>query len=98
MWPVPEASPQWAAVGALSELGLEGSREADGDRLCMFLWRASPIEPSSEFCLMTRADLDGGSGAWGWVAGSTGRDPVLLPAIPAMLLSTNRGQGDLRKR
>lgn len=45
-WPVPKVSPQCALLGALSELGLEGEGEADGDRLCLFLQRASPVEAS----------------------------------------------------
>ena len=76
--------------GSHSELGLEGLGEADGDRLCTFLRWASLLEPSSELCSVMRGkgkqEAEGG-----------GEGIVLLPAIPAMLLSNNRGQDDLRK-
>lgn len=82
-------------MAALSELGLEGSGEADDDRLCIFLGQASPSEPSSDLCLI--AWVRGwGNGGLGWRYAQ--RDPVLLPPFPEMHLSTNRGQGDLRKR
>lgn len=36
MWPLPRASPQWVALGALSVLGLEGLEEAGGDGSACF--------------------------------------------------------------
>lgn len=75
-----------------SELGLEGLGEADGDRLYTLLWWASLLEPSSELCSVMR-----GRGKQEAEGGGEG-NPVLFPAISAMLLSNNRGQDDLRKQ
>ena len=41
-------------LGSQSELDLEGLGEADGDRLCTFLWWASLLKPSSELCSVMR--------------------------------------------